>query len=920
MILNKLLIIALLLVYVSDLSAWQIMQGNAQTRDGNTSFSFPIKSLVGHSERLFAFAHESNKDQAKEYAISVFDYNKNQFEPAATKEIKVDGKEKQDNPLYDQPINFLATIDDLNTAVILQSKPTLLYDLCYLNGQEILSSGALKDATSNPIDQPIIALAGARSCAFAAIKGQGQETFGTSSSAIALIAFKQEEKEEELSEQDYEKIKAEVQASNDENMAQAFSKQISTDKQGKHKKKVITKTFNQLDAASFCVSSDCIKIGNDAIAIDDAVDMHWNENLKRLFIAICVKGNEQSTNGACGLIVARVNEKGKLAFSPFIAPNLVNDEHNQIIAGKGCRAQISIHKVCSMLTTTTLDYVIVLGGNGAPDNTKTTVFALPVLNFHNKDGTINVEHIARHGTIANTKGHPLEAFSDTGRSHLFLGRHFATVPESAADLPTNETVATQVGSGALGIGPIDTIFVQDDAVYAIVNHPFKGKSAGIYYSQAIFDAEGRIAAWSAWQPKVISDDDTIINAYVDRIRGSLIVAAGDDAHSVKTIKRTRWTLTQLTHIVQEQFPQSHGGVHGIASFSSNTPGLDGHSALAILGYGKIMFAETDDPLQITTFTSDVLHKLGPLNAAEIAFNYPFGWLIAGGAYGLAVLCNEDGTGWYIGNLDDSFLNLSKTMQFKRIGDYRFVRKIIADEQFLYILTDTSFDCIDLSLSDFSTGRLYTTHLADTHQFDETGLGIFIDAIVSEKCAILATISGLYRIGNGQDIRQDDDTTINWTRVPIHDGAGPVVAMATISITGRAQDVARGPGQLYVVTGSTGAHSARLHRYAIENVINRPISNSTIKPLRDFLAENHQSYFANIGNFSSLFATDGTLFFTQGMQRRKKMKTQVINNSFGRNRRAMPLALEPDAVITCITRDYGSGAWMVGGDFGLIVNE
>ncbi len=145
-------------------------------------------------------------------------------------------------------------------------------------------------------------------------------------------------------------------------------------------------------------------------------------------------------------------------------------------------------------------------------------------------------------------------------------------------------------------------------------------------------------------------------------------------------------------------------------------------------------------------------------------------------------------------------------------------------------------------------------------------------------------------------------------------------MSAISTTGRAQDVARDPGQLYVISGSIGNNTSHLHRFAVSSVLNKPVDDNTILPLRDFAAENHQSYFANIGNFCSLFATDGTLFFTHGMQRRKKMKTHVINNSFGRNRRAMPLQLNNDAVITAIARNSASGSWMIGGDFGLIVNE
>ena len=92
------------------------------------------------------------------------------------------------------------------------------------------------------------------------------------------------------------------------------------------------------------------------------------------------------------------------------------------------------------------------------------------------------------------------------------------------------------------------------------------------------------------------------------------------------------------------------------------------------------------------------------------------------------------------------------------------------------------------------------------------------------------------------------------------------------------------------------------------------------PFPDFVAKDHISSFVNIGNFSPFFATDGTLFLTTGIQRKKKSKFPVLVNSFKKGRSVMPLSLDADASINCIMRHNKSGNWMIGGDFGLIVNE
>lgn len=868
--------------------AWEVLQSAEPMRDFTRTFSFPIHSHLTASEGLIVTAATQN--QSNNYALSIFDFEENVFRPYAHEKVTLNGVEKQENPLFNNGIPLLAMIDQQTMALTLKSDAKRIFLTAFSQCDTVLSSNIIKDAYGQEIDSDIVALAGAEHYIFAAVNGKGQKQFGCNGSAVAVCAIREEKKEIELSPEEYEDLKKKALNQGDEQSIERFTKEITTTKDGKHTRKITEKKLEQIDTAPLSING----------AVLEGIDMHWCSHLKRLYIGMKRVGNQDASDGACGILVASV-ENSKLIMRPFISSALVSNAQNQIAIGKGSNAAVSIHKVRSMLTTTVLDYLIVQGGNGLPDQTRSTVYALPVHNFHGMDGQVPQERMLVHGTIANDTAEPIEAFLTTDRAHLFLDRHFNTPPQTCADVVNQESPQALVGAGPLTAGPIEDIFVRDDAVYAVVNNPSQDFSAGIYYSQAIFGHNGAIAAWTAWQPKIITHDEVIIGMSMLPTKGSLVVASGNNSTSVQTIKRSVWNdakkgdMKELASLIEQHFPKSCGGIQGM---------FDHDNYLAILGLGKALLFDMHTNSGMI-FADSCVKDLGPLTAGQIIEHAHEKYLILGGLNGVAV----------------ADLNASNT-SFKLIGDYTFVRKILVDENFVYILTDRSFDRIDLNNSDLTSGKIYRKLLANAREITHAGdYGIFLDCIVSQKCSLIAHSAGLHRVGNGKDIRYDQKETLNWTQVVIPDCNDPVIVLIPISITGKPCDWAKGAaGQMYVISGSIGNNIAKLNRFAIASLSDKPISDTTIVPLRDFVAKNHISHFVNIGNFSPLFATDGTLFFTTGIQRRKKSKFPILVNSFKKGRSAMPLTLDADASINCIMRHTKSGNWMIGGDFGLIVNE
>src|SRR5690606_14554103 len=95
----------------------------------------------------------------------------------------------------------------------------------------------------------------------------------------------------------------------------------------------------------------------------------------------------------------------------------------------------------------------------------------------------------------------------------------------------------------------------------------------------------------------------------------------------------------------------------------------------------------------------------PIIAAELASDGTNGWLFVGGSHGVAVLSAADGNGWDITTgLGPDFAGLSAGMSFKQFGSYSFVRKIMHDGDFLYILTDQVLDRIDLTQGNPGLGQ------------------------------------------------------------------------------------------------------------------------------------------------------------------------------------------------------------------------
>src|SRR5690606_27579172 len=340
--------------------------------------------------------------------------------------------------------------------------------------------------------------------------------------------------------------------------------------------------------------------------------------------------------------------------------------------------------------------------------------------------------------------------------------------------------------------------------------------------------------------------------------------------------------------------------------------------------------------KIVVISGGALNVVGPITASAVASNGTNGWFFVGGSNGLSILSHSDGSGWdlSLNELGDRFDGLNAGMSFKIVGNYTFVKKLICEDNFLFVVTNDRIDRINLITSDFATDTLDLVTIATKQDFGiVSNNGGILDAVFSQAFATVATTAGLMRIGDDRDIRLiENNTDAQWTPVVIPETGGAPTQLLTVSTTGQEQDLTRTiGGQLYVLTSNEGYDQSRINRFVISPLSNTQVMQSTtIQPFNDLFVQNIPSFFLNFGNFNSIFATDGALYFAtrskNNIQAPRVVLTpaypapQVAARNVGERSTTVNVPLNNATEINNFQRSQASGSWIAAGDFGMQVLE
>ncbi len=939
----------------SPLSAAVVIPGDLTNQA--TSFSFPVfaHAYDVHNQVLFlgSQAAAGGVNQVKEFAISVLPQQGTQCIPLAPQTVMLNFKQDQTNPLYDAGIAFLGLVYGDPTkghghpVVVTTSQPGSLcfyYDInsASLSLMQFLQVG---DAAGLATSGIVGLSAYSQSYVMLGVKpNSNASVFGDIGSGLSLFILGAITQGEGLNTQNWRGFFP----------LDAVSGAVIISGLGK--------------AAPFDRTQPVLAIGDPLTSLGSVIDIHYDEFLQRFYIAVQLQAGPGATDGGKAVVVAYVqNQVLKLV---SIAPDAAFDAgQDQIVGSIGANAFTSIAKVRTLHTSTNLSYLLTVGGNGDTASTAQMVYALPLVN-----GVVSTEQF---GTLANKNAAP----SLTTNPKIPYQVYYRSLNVPAA-VPADMTRATDpaavVGGMAVPSGPISDIYVRGDTVFVAVGMTANpAQLPGIYYSQALFDNTGKIKDWTLWQ-RAAGTTAATFGAVMEPQVGNFIYMTGATQDTVNTINSTLWGVgsdnmsAQLVRQLGTVLEPSNGGIEQLVDKQDSAPGLANISLLLAMGGSTIALAQTgnvvsgvlhptatdwpivsfedgiinqtlpisvDTPI-IVSITGGVLSDIQKLVAAEVATNgaaNTMGWLFAGGTHGVAVLSDDAGNGWNTATgLGPNFVGLQAGMSFKQFGSYKFVRKIVYDSNYLYILTDTQLDRIDLSQANPGLGEFTPVTIATNTQL-VAGTGSFSDCMISGPFALLGTTSGLLRVGNGADIRTALSTQeVGWQFTPPVEGTQAVYQIVPFTKTGKSSDATNplfNGANVYVLNTYAGKERAQITRFTIAPVTDG-IRDTTIQVIPDMYVNNIPSFLMNFGSLRTRFMTDGALF----MAARDRIRTEnpvvtvpvpsrlpqsgYTGKEIGipQHQTSLPLDISTYEHVSALLRLYASGSWLISGDFGLRINE
>ncbi len=221
--------------------------------------------------------------------------------------------------------------------------------------------------------------------------------------------------------------------------------------------------------------------------------MYYDRTLDRLYIGVRIGTGGGGTDDIAKDIVVGLSDCticNSLALIPIVADSAITSAAtNEVVvtralAGQGLRAK----NISVLHATTGPDYLIVNGAirpTGGPttatDLVGNLIYALPLVN--------NPEDPFIHGTLAD-------------KNSALVNGHFITPATAPGDLATENDVAAVVGGAPLPLPAsinISDLQVSGDTVFVSTTTCASSESdTGIIYSQAQFDATGKIISWTPW--------------------------------------------------------------------------------------------------------------------------------------------------------------------------------------------------------------------------------------------------------------------------------------------------------------------------------------------------------------------------------------------------------------------------------------
>lgn len=683
----------------------------------------------------------------------------------------------------------------------------------------------------------------------------------------------------------------------------------------------------------------------DLSALGSSVTLYPSGNTAQMYVGVDVTTTADVGHRGVALFTATgINAvgdtPGSLTYGSVISGDTVALSTNATPVSALSNQRIAVRNVSTTSTSTGLGYLFVARDNGSGG--QQSVYAMPMVTMPATN--VDFGKIAAFDSVETV-------FKISGVVYRTQGFSEVIADASEINIAGSEAVTKRMLVGraavpiAAGGGYIDQLTVQGDSVYITIQEPFAiGTTPGMFKSDALFDETGRIIAWTPWQ-RVAGTDDQMLFAIKNRVSGATMYVSGANSD---TIEQTTWNsngnFQDLSAKVTSYLPKSLGGVQGMIPFPSTTEGFTASptakvSMLVSTGNSSVIVAQTgqlDEPtetFQILPQTADSSIILGSSLGLDIgstvtaAFGSDFAgenWLFVAGDGGLAVLSHADGSGFETLPNDGAALSLIDGDQTcKTLGNFKFVKKIVSDGNYLYVMTNNAVYQILLVSTKFEAttpAALDAVLVISATELDP--YAYCLDMLVDHGVILLGTTAGLYSI----DVQAGTPGVV--TPISIPGGLPAVSKIQAISYPtqiGFTIDYGfYSLSNLYVLSIDFATEQARLNRFVIIDGV--------VTPIEDQLLPDQNGPLIVFDYMSNNMFIDGSLGFMTSY--RIGLQPPVIKYlqytlQAGRSGRHFSLANSTADIsiaivlnslgITGIERDYASGSLMMAADFGLLAD-
>lgn len=519
--------------------------------------------------------------------------------------------------------------------------------------------------------------------------------------------------------------------------------------------------------------------------ISNRARMYWDPRLERLYIGLTVTSGANPGDIARSVVVARVNSMGVLTYSN-IAPDTAitattSATQSEIVAGNTTDVAFSlfIEKINVMHTSTGFSYLIINGGNGDINNKTNYIFALPLVDTRDDEGTITNE--LTQGTLANKNAAPVDF-------------KFVTPATAPGDLVQDPTISGTDAFALVGGNPVllhppctlsDMVVVGDTVYVSLSQTANTLNETGILYSQAQFNSNGTIAGWTPWSKRAFpingipsSNSPGSVNFFdVDAVTGNIWAVGGDTIPNPsvpftagKSVAVTEWDFGTPAPLIGTLPISLAGqlniifkkGTYSVLDLDAFTRGFDGATAYRYALFGginKVAFSlisqslngtvanapqiiSTDFTLDENLSTKDVL-SAGTITVLEYTRQIDplINYFLAGTAKGLYVFAHPDQTGFLASELSTVDLPPFLTGQWVKAnltGSVIDIKALGSGKFYVITFTTSATQPFKSKLYSITISSPLTTMFAAPTLIAESGVGAFADVQYFSGMQLIAT--------------------------------------------------------------------------------------------------------------------------------------------------------------------------------------